>query len=148
MSGAFRGKNEKWTLIKLKDVFSRKRLEYGGQRWKDVQSSNYMAFYNYCRKSVPEVTRQAIKDLNPLETLKFNPECAVHFFQVLDSVAMFRIETDSAWIDMMDIQISVSPPSKPRQNPFNSIFRQKRQNFRGLPSWCICEPRPPVCPPG
>ncbi|KAJ1373375.1 hypothetical protein KIN20_035752 [Parelaphostrongylus tenuis] len=58
------------------------------------------------------------------------------------------METDSAWIEMMDIQISVTPPSKPRPNPFESIFRRKRQDFRGLPPWCICEPIKITCPPG
>uniref|UniRef100_A0A0K0CYB3 Col_cuticle_N domain-containing protein n=1 Tax=Angiostrongylus cantonensis TaxID=6313 RepID=A0A0K0CYB3_ANGCA len=72
----------------------------------------------------------------------------ISLLQVLDSVALFRMETDSAWIDMMDIQITVTPPSQQRQNPFESIFRKKRQNFQGLPEWCYCEPIKINCLPG
>ncbi|PIO64705.1 nematode cuticle collagen domain protein [Teladorsagia circumcincta] len=66
--------------------------------------------------------------------------------EVLETVSVFRVETDSAWTKMMDFQVTVAPPSKPRENPFGSIFRTKRQ--AGLPSYCQCQPRQATCPPG
>ena len=56
------------------------------------------------------------------------------------------METDSAWSQMMDVQFAVTPPGKPRENPFDSIFPQKRA--AGMPSYCQCEPSRPSCPPG
>lgn len=68
---------------------------------------------------------------------------------VFDSVHYFKIDTDNAWDELMNIQISITPPSKPKENPFNSIFRRKRQNFNELPSYCQCKPLPkPICKPG
>ena len=67
--------------------------------------------------------------------------------EVIDSVNVFRVETDTAWADMMDVQVLVTPPSKPRENPFASVFRQKRQSYGGLPSWCQCNVPVARCPP-
>ncbi|VDM28320.1 unnamed protein product [Toxocara canis] len=68
--------------------------------------------------------------------------------QVADGVQVFRVDTDTAWMEIMNIQVGMSPPSRPRENPFNNIFRKKRQDFSGLPSYCVCEPPKVVCPPG
>ncbi|KAK5964645.1 Nematode cuticle collagen domain protein, partial [Trichostrongylus colubriformis] len=64
---------------------------------------------------------------------------------VMDTVAVFRVETDSAWTEMHSINIRMSPPLEPRQSPYNTMFRSKRQ---WLPSWCHCEPLKLICPPG
>ncbi|PIO52755.1 nematode cuticle collagen domain protein, partial [Teladorsagia circumcincta] len=37
--------------------------------------------------------------------------------EVFGAVESFKVETDSSWIELMNMQISHSPPSKPRENP-------------------------------
>ncbi|KAF7635925.1 Col_cuticle_N domain-containing protein [Meloidogyne graminicola] len=54
--------------------------------------------------------------------------------KVRDGVQVFRVNTDSAWNKLMEIQLDSTPPSKAEN--FQSIFRIKRQ----LPAYCICQP--------
>lgn len=69
---------------------------------------------------------------------------------VIDGVQTFRVETDSIWTQLMDIQILLSPLSrfKSKENPFLSITRKKRYDFSSLPDFCYCEPIKLICPPG
>ncbi|KAK5965050.1 Nematode cuticle collagen and Collagen triple helix repeat domain containing protein [Trichostrongylus colubriformis] len=64
---------------------------------------------------------------------------------VMDTVAVFRVETDSAWNEMQSINIRMSPLLGPRLSPYDTMFRSKRQL---LPSWCHCELLKLICPPG
>ncbi|KAK6037773.1 nematode cuticle collagen domain protein [Cooperia oncophora] len=51
--------------------------------------------------------------------------------QVLETVSVFRVETDSAWTQMMDYQVAVAPPSKPvRIHSAPSSVRRDRLVFR------------------
>lgn len=65
---------------------------------------------------------------------------------MLDGVQTFRVETDSAWTKMMEIQVKALPESKPLVNPFQTFIRHRRQ--AGLPEYCICQPVVRNCPPG
>lgn len=54
-------------------------------------------------------------------------------FEIEDGVKTFKAETDSAFIELIDIQMSVTPQVKPQPVGFESLFRPKRQNWSGLP---------------
>nr|CAD2184776.1 unnamed protein product [Meloidogyne enterolobii] len=64
--------------------------------------------------------------------------------RVQDGVQAFRVDTDSSWNDLMELQLIGIPQSKVRGNPLLSAFRGKRD----LPSHCICQPLRVVCHPG
>ncbi|EFO93620.1 hypothetical protein CRE_12778 [Caenorhabditis remanei] len=74
--------------------------------------------------------------------------------QVLDGVSVFRVETDSAWTEMMDIQVSVTPPTKATCQSIQLCFQSKRQTFsdfscanatlRNDAAYCACPPRSAV----
>uniref|UniRef100_A0A1I7XWI7 Col_cuticle_N domain-containing protein n=1 Tax=Steinernema glaseri TaxID=37863 RepID=A0A1I7XWI7_9BILA len=67
---------------------------------------------------------------------------------VLDEVNLFKYETDSAWVELMDIQNSVSRPSKPAANPIMTIVKRNKRNANSnLPEYCNCGVVP-TCPPG
>uniref|UniRef100_A0A7E4ZZA2 Col_cuticle_N domain-containing protein n=1 Tax=Panagrellus redivivus TaxID=6233 RepID=A0A7E4ZZA2_PANRE len=70
--------------------------------------------------------------------------------EVHEASEYFRVETDSAWVQLMDVQIVVSPPRQiTRDSPFLTIFRHKKQAHSVLPDFCQCTPLPqPNCPPG
>ncbi|CAJ0930893.1 unnamed protein product, partial [Mesorhabditis belari] len=63
--------------------------------------------------------------------------------EVFDAVNTFKDSTDGSWVELMDIQLGVTPPSKPKENPL--LRREKR--FAELPDWCQCNAMP-QCPPG
>uniref|UniRef100_F1LGR5 Cuticle collagen 145 n=1 Tax=Ascaris suum TaxID=6253 RepID=F1LGR5_ASCSU len=56
--------------------------------------------------------------------------------EVLQQVHAFRVDTDLAWSQMMDIQVVLTEPGKPRENPCGA---------KGLPgndaAYCPCPPR-------
>uniref|UniRef100_A0A914RQY1 Uncharacterized protein n=1 Tax=Parascaris equorum TaxID=6256 RepID=A0A914RQY1_PAREQ len=64
------------------------------------------------------------------------------------------METDEAWLHLMEVQMFLTPPSRPHQNPL--LIRLKRlsdPSFANLPEWCHCESLPsclpsPPGPPG
>uniref|UniRef100_A0A0N5AQL9 Col_cuticle_N domain-containing protein n=1 Tax=Syphacia muris TaxID=451379 RepID=A0A0N5AQL9_9BILA len=64
--------------------------------------------------------------------------------KVVESVHIFRVETDLAWSKMVAIR-SKLPDKKPIANPFQTFVRHKRH--AKLPAWCLCQPRR-ECPPG
>uniref|UniRef100_A0A915AT39 Cation/H+ exchanger domain-containing protein n=1 Tax=Parascaris univalens TaxID=6257 RepID=A0A915AT39_PARUN len=69
--------------------------------------------------------------------------------RVIGGIAEFRAEMDTAWNEIITIQISITPQrSQQRKSPFDSIFRNKRQNFHSLPAFCTCKPATIKCPPG
>lgn len=55
-------------------------------------------------------------------------------------------ETDLSWVQLMDVQLAFTPPSKPKENPLTR--REKR--FAELPDHCQCDAMPqcPQGPPG
>ncbi|KAI6174931.1 Col-cuticle-N domain-containing protein [Aphelenchoides bicaudatus] len=68
--------------------------------------------------------------------------------QVISSVHEFKLNTDAAWTELMDIQLQIKPPiALTSQTPLlDSIFRPKRANEK-LPDHCNCN-LPTNCAPG
>ncbi|VDN41971.1 unnamed protein product [Gongylonema pulchrum] len=77
------------------------------------------------------------------------------YAEVMNDVGVFRYETNNAWDELIALKREFQP-SLPvsKLDAFGSIFRSKREirrkaaNFRGLPSFCMCEVPRIVCPPG
>ncbi|MFH4984586.1 hypothetical protein AB6A40_011295 [Gnathostoma spinigerum] len=68
--------------------------------------------------------------------------------ELIDGMRSFRVETDSAWNEMMEIQTAIIPLDQPKQNPFTEFSRRKRLDFPTLPDYCVCEIPKIKCPPG
>uniref|UniRef100_A0A0N5BDC8 Col_cuticle_N domain-containing protein n=1 Tax=Strongyloides papillosus TaxID=174720 RepID=A0A0N5BDC8_STREA len=54
------------------------------------------------------------------------------------NVHEFTNNTDEVWRQLIDYQVSITPPSKPKTNPFNNIFRKKRNDKFDSYSPIIC----------
>uniref|UniRef100_A0A1I7XZP1 Col_cuticle_N domain-containing protein n=1 Tax=Steinernema glaseri TaxID=37863 RepID=A0A1I7XZP1_9BILA len=55
--------------------------------------------------------------------------------EVVSGVQGFRVDTDSAWNDMMQVQMTVNMPVK--RSPVDGIFHKKREAYKGLPNYCL-----------
>ncbi|KAK6726255.1 hypothetical protein RB195_004526 [Necator americanus] len=66
------------------------------------------------------------------------------------AVRSFRVDTDIAWNNVMEVRMAIEPPRMSPSDVLTSIFRPKRASgiFAGLPPWCVCELTEPKCKPG
>ncbi|KIH43213.1 nematode cuticle collagen domain protein, partial [Ancylostoma duodenale] len=71
---------------------------------------------------------------------------------VTDAVQTFRVDTDIAWNNVMEVRMAVAPPTRSPSEELKSIFRPKRDSgyaeAQALPAFCMCEPPKPKCKPG
>ncbi|KAI6208667.1 Col-cuticle-N domain-containing protein [Aphelenchoides besseyi] len=71
---------------------------------------------------------------------------AMHL-KVIETVEEFKTRTDIAWTELMDVQMSLIPPTTNRNLDFsNSVFRPRAKRDSQLPAHCNCII--PKCPPG